>query len=549
MGLNLQSVSGIHIVIDEMPFKVLDDYELYRIISPVDLTDCCVKMFNGQNKREHFDAKIKYLCNNRPPAISNNENSIYCWPKDMVLHNHSIAGYIVPSIYDGSISLKELCEEKIKSKFDVLWHENFDRNKPTSLQNRIELCINLCKALKNIHDQKHLVLIDLNPKNIYVTIDGKVSLDSFDGMQIGSSAKILYYGYGTHSEYFPPEGKKLSPSKDQIDETWDRFSLSVILYKLLVGVHPFSIHNSGTYKHINTFAESIQSGLFIQGSRSEYFETENTSSNYSLLSDRIRQLFYQSFEMGHTNPNERPTVSDWINAFSGDEIVEMIQRFPLSFQEESPIHPENSKTELETVNKSANTENSKETGEFYISDQKTLKNNDELEYTADEVNTPINDLSEENIAVVLPNGTEREENNSLNPNTDPIKPDYSYEIEEKEESKPYLETRGLKKFISDNKYVFDNYVVFETFVKRLWERIDILRTDEYISIENIDAQIVATPRGMFPRLLGFTPKDFDFEINKIEVIKDGKAKTMEEADVFLSECFGMQYHKLLEKIS
>lgn len=545
MGLNLQLGSGLNIVIDEMPFKVLDDYELYRIISPVDLTDCCVKMFNGQNKREHFDAKLKYLCNNIPPAISNNENSIYCWPKDLVLHNHSIAGYIVPSIYDGSISLKELCEEKIKSKFDVSWHENFNRNKPISLQNRIELCINLCKALKNIHDQKHLVLIDLNPKNIYINIGGKVSLDCFDGIQIASSAKILYYGYGTHPEYFPPESKKLSPSKDQIDETWDRFSLSVILYKLLVGVHPFSIHNGGTYKHINTFAESIQSGLFLQGSRSEYFETENTSSNYSLISDRTKQLFYQSFEMGHTNPNERPTPSDWISAFLGDEIVETIQRFPLSFQEESPNHPEKSKTELETDNKSTNTENPKEPGEFFISDEETLKNNEELEYIADEVNTPINDLSEENIAVVLPNGSEREENNSLNPNTDPIKPDDSYEIEEKQENKPYLETLGLEKFISDNKIIFDNYVVFESFVKRLWDRIDLLSENEYISIDNIFIEKFNIKRGVLPKYLGFSPVDFRVEFKNVENMHSGKQKATTKIDYVLLEQFGQVYQKLI----
>lgn len=550
MGLNLQSGAGLHIVIEEMPFKVMADFELYRIISPVDLTDCCVKMFNGQNKREHFDAKIEYLCKNRPPAISNNENSIYCWLKDMVLHNNGIVGYIVPSTYDGSISLKELCEEKIKSKFVGPWHENFDRNKPTSLQNRIEICINLCKSLKNIHDQKVLVLIDLNPENIFVTIDGKVSIDCFEGVQITSSGKLKFYGYGSNSDYFPPESKKLYPFSDQINETWDRFSLAIILYKLLIGTHPFSKHNTGQYKQIETISDSIHAGLFAHGSRSESIERNDVSSRYSELHQNIRQLFYQSFETGHTNANVRPTPANWISAFSGDSDF-LVPVAPQKVDAEENLRPgEHEEQGYETLQKSEDIVQSNEANnEVLVAEPENLEIKEqkfENENHKDESNKLLKPSSEE-IAHRFNN--ENEENNPDNKKSDKIPDSLSDRNDDKVTKNLHISSDGIHGFITENKSIFNNNVVFETFVKRIWERIENMKNDEYTSIRDIDIQIVETQRGIVTRFLGFSPSDFNVEIKKIQILKNGKITTLNETDDILFDHFGKQYHKLLEKIS
>lgn len=135
--------------------------------------------------------------------------------------------YLVMEYVDG-ISLFEYCDKK---------------NLP--VEQRLDLFKEVCRAVRHAH-QNAVIHRDLKPSNILITDDGNVKVLDFGiaklvetkdskttQFQTRTGARMLTYGYAAPEQI---EGQPVTTSTDA-------YSLGILLYELLCGVHPFDLED------------------------------------------------------------------------------------------------------------------------------------------------------------------------------------------------------------------------------------------------------------------------------------------------------------------
>jgi len=311
MPFIVKTENGQEIKLEDTPFTSGGEGELYKIVSPQSLSDHCVKIYYSQYQTQQKAEKLRFMANHKPQQITNKTNYMICWVVDLVFRQGAFVGFLMPLAFDNSIQLYELCTTKIRRNLTSIWHQKFDRNSDTSIENRLKLCVNIAIAIHNIHNTKNYVLVDMKPQNILLCPEGKVSIVDLDSIQISNGVQVIYQGHVATPEYTPAEGTRISPSNDYIPETWDRFSLAIIFYELIFGLHPFVATSTGQYEHITTIDEAIKNGLFVFGSKSQFLQLPLPHNNFQLLPQNIKDCFVKALDKGHNNPNARPTAEEW----------------------------------------------------------------------------------------------------------------------------------------------------------------------------------------------------------------------------------------------
>lgn len=124
-----------------------------------------------------------------------------------------------------------------------------------SLIERIELFLQICEAVSFAH--KHAVIHrDLKPSNILVTSDRQVKLLDFGIAKLLSSTNLPQVKTETTFRAMTPEFA--SPEQirgEPVTTASDIFSLGVVLYKLLTGVHPFKTDSENLNDVIHAVCE------------------------------------------------------------------------------------------------------------------------------------------------------------------------------------------------------------------------------------------------------------------------------------------------------
>lgn len=302
---------GQQIKLEDKPFQTGGEGELYKIVTPHNLTNHCVKLYYQQYQNDQRESKLKYMVNHKPETLTDGSNFNICWATDVVYRQNKFAGFVMPLAFTGGIQLYELCTIKVRKNIDAIWHQKFDRSKSDTLPNRLKLCVNIAIAIHNIHSTKNYVLVDMKPQNVLVTPEGKVSIVDLDSIQIAENGNVIHQGHVATPEYVPVEGNRLNPSVNFIPETWDRFSLAIIFYELIFGLHPFVATSTGIYENITTIDESIKNGLFVYGSKSQYLQLPSLHNNFNLLPQKMKDCFINALDKGHNNPNARSTAKEW----------------------------------------------------------------------------------------------------------------------------------------------------------------------------------------------------------------------------------------------
>jgi formylglycine-generating enzyme required for sulfatase activity len=311
MPFIVHTLLGQQIKLEDKPFQTGGEGALYKIVTPYNLTNHCVKLYYQQYQNDQRESKLKYMVNHKPPTLTDSSNIKICWATDVVYRQDKFIGFVMPLAFVGSIQLYELCTTKIKKNIDEIWHQKFDRSKSDTLSNRLKLCVNIAIAIHNIHLTKNYVLVDMKPQNILVTPEGKVSIVDLDSLQIAENGNVIHQGQVATPEYVPVEGNRLNPAVHFIPATWDRFSLSIIFYELIFGLHPFVATSTGIYENITTIDESIKNGLFVYGAKSQYLQLPPPHNNFNLLPQKMKDCFMNALDKGHNNPNARPTAEEW----------------------------------------------------------------------------------------------------------------------------------------------------------------------------------------------------------------------------------------------
>jgi len=269
----------------------------------------CVKIYNKKFRTKERERKISYM-SLHPPNKLMDANWLLCWPTDLVYDYHSgeFLGFVMHLAFKHSELLYELCNPTLRKKMTSSWRKKYDRKEITGIMSRLKLCVNISSGINIVHQTNKYVFIDFKPQNVLVTHTGRISLIDLDSLQINGKFKAQV----ATPEYIPPEGIKLSPSKNFIEKSWDNFSIAVVFYQILFGLHPYAVTPKPSYSKETTLDSHIKNKLFPFGENAKFVEKKSVlHDKFKILPLKFQQLFLRSFDLGHATPSIRPSASEW----------------------------------------------------------------------------------------------------------------------------------------------------------------------------------------------------------------------------------------------
>ena len=269
----------------------------------------CLKVYHPKLRNDERQNKLKYMCDN-PPGIHVKEKFRICWPSEIVFSEEEFVGFIMPEAFTDSLMPYHLCQVNIPDKLDPEWNKKYNRDSYNGRINRLMLSANICAAVNQIHSDGRYVLVDLKPQNLLITLDGKVSLIDLDSIQISEGDSILFSAPVSTPEYTPAEAKEILKEDKPITKSWDSFSLGIIIYEILCGIHPYTGTSNPPYEDVSTISGKIENNqTHIIIGKSAFKILPPVHNNFDYLSPELKEIFKDIFS-AHSDIQERPTVGD-----------------------------------------------------------------------------------------------------------------------------------------------------------------------------------------------------------------------------------------------
>jgi DNA-binding helix-hairpin-helix protein with protein kinase domain len=306
--LSFTSHTGTIFRLESQPIKRGGEGAIYKVVSGG--KSMVAKIYHTPEKAAAFEKKIRFMVTNSPlvNAPPDVENTII-WPRYMLMENETFVGYAMPLV-EQEIKLFTFNQANFpQSKHGPEW-QKFHFSQPDALKKRMIVCYNLARAIDFLHQSGKYQLVDMKPENILVKPNGHVALIDLDSIQICKGKKLLFPSTAFTPEYAPPEfhNQKNNFSAEPITRSYDHFSLAVILYQVLMSVHPFQAsHPTFTALH-----ENIMHGLYVHGTnKNELHKIPLLHKNLRLLPPSLRLHFHKTFKKGHENPGLRTSANIW----------------------------------------------------------------------------------------------------------------------------------------------------------------------------------------------------------------------------------------------
>ncbi len=314
----LQLEDGSNITIDTEPFGNGGSGDVFKILSPSHLTNQVVKLYHKERLTNEAENKIKYLVSKR---INQGEHESIVWIKNIVLDNGRFVGFTMN--YADGVGLEKFFLNRWWQKNNSVDWDKFRLENEKGSENRIRLCLNIAISINIIHKSGNYTITDIKPSNFKIQKNGLVSIIDIDNIEVVENGKILYAAQLNTSEYSPPEFHNgLDYKKSSASQNWDRYSLSILFYQLLCGIHPFQFVKYKLREEEYTDSRMIAEGLFLFGNKSNHLEpVKPQHKNFLNLNNEIKSLFFQCFDKGHSNPQLRPSVQDWCRVFANKTLV------------------------------------------------------------------------------------------------------------------------------------------------------------------------------------------------------------------------------------
>jgi DNA-binding helix-hairpin-helix protein with protein kinase domain len=221
--------------------------EVYALVGEPRLV---AKIYTDGRQEEH-DRKLSWMLANPPwdPPSPTTGWTKVSWPVDKVVNAVSkrSLGYVMPRVMDG----KPL-------------HEFISLSPKFPRRFRLRIAHNLAGCVAAVHALGSVVIGDLNDANALVNTEtGEVTLIDMDSAQIDTSRERFRCNVGrpdvTAPEIQGQRYEEITRTKEH-----DQFALSVLIYALVCGHHPFTGRYRGAGR-APTLAEAIQRGLFPNG--------------------------------------------------------------------------------------------------------------------------------------------------------------------------------------------------------------------------------------------------------------------------------------------
>ncbi len=326
MSKVIQTRKNISVTIEDVAFASGGEGDLFRILKPAEYANHVVKIFKPEKRDIHRQQKIEYLIDNPIRAEQGNSQAII-WIDEIVVENGKFAGIIIP--YAKGVKLEFLCHPARHKHLPHEWAK-FDFNTPDTIKLRSKICFNIAVAMYHLHSTERYVLVDMKPENVIIQPNGLISIIDIDSIGVVSDRKMIFKAPVATPEYSPPESYNSHFNiEDSLDDCWDRFSMAVIFYRLLCGIHPFTGSCNPPYSNCNGLAEMVQNGLFPNGNKRQFFKVVPPPHNrFKLLPANVQELFIACFTEGHTNPMARPSADDWCRVLAPPEITFLKRKLP-----------------------------------------------------------------------------------------------------------------------------------------------------------------------------------------------------------------------------
>ncbi|EAY27869.1 WG repeat-containing protein [Microscilla marina] len=329
---------------------VVDDNEVPLVAKIYHTKELEREATNQQQGKPTREAKIRHLIRFQT-QLSPNCSAIF--PEETLYNAQGdFVGFLMREA-PGDTDLSSLCSLKLFAGLPSQWHQKYDRYEGAGVADFAQLCQKIAQVFAQIHQTEELVLVDVKPENIHVSFQGEVSLIDIDSVQVVNKNEVLFPANKLTPEYCPPEYQDLHFKQDFIPQTWDRFALGVIFYKLLLGLHPYTGSCYPPYDELTTNAQKIAEGLFPHGAQKEYFSIiPHPHQSFNKMPEELRALFYRCFEEGHQKPDARPQATEWEQAFgqvAHHEYAGMVRVAP---QVLTKVEPNNATTPVQAVKES-----------------------------------------------------------------------------------------------------------------------------------------------------------------------------------------------------
>lgn len=303
--------------VEDTPFAVGGEGGVHRFTSAnkePSLRLKLVKIYSDHNKAQARRSKIRFMIDN-PPGIPRQLSQLgIIWPEAELFDDSQIfTGFTMPLV-NGSVELENLCSTV---QFQDHRFLRFDHGKSGSILLRIKVAANLAAAVNALHESGSYVLVDLKPQNVLINPKGLLSLVDMDSMQINIPGQTSYCSKVVSDEFAPPEyqDKRVVPDQGNVPISWDCFSYAIIIYRLLLGIHPFmgSIKNNPNI----TIPDAIRYGYFVNGTnRSAFHVIPKPHEGFQLLPNSLQDYFIRTFDDGHREPEVRPVMREWHDMLS-----------------------------------------------------------------------------------------------------------------------------------------------------------------------------------------------------------------------------------------
>ena len=271
----------------------------------------CVKLLTKQKPEDL--AKLAYMVENPPNSLKQGWGQI-CWPLDLVAKTKGSmpVGYVMPMALKDSCQVTNLTYPRWPGRDRPRLAEKVDRTSPEGLNNRIKIAYNISAAVREIHAMGH-VFVDLKPQNIMLSPEGMVSVVDLDSLQIEVGGRI-YRGPLGSPDYMPSESYQMVCGEGPaIEPGWDHFSLAVIIYEILLGIHPYTGSLKPSAPACAEIADSIRMRMYVHGVNRHAYEVVPLPHHaLTRLPSQVPGLFLKAFES--LGPRSRPSSADWASA-------------------------------------------------------------------------------------------------------------------------------------------------------------------------------------------------------------------------------------------
>ncbi|MCX8513199.1 MAG: hypothetical protein ORN83_15755 [Chthoniobacteraceae bacterium] len=305
--MNVTSSKLGRLELADSPFASGGAGEVYRATDSAGAV-YCVKILTKQKPGEI--EKIKHMSENPPSSLKAGWGTL-CWPIDLVKEygTGKYIGYVMPMALADSVELSNLTNIRWPGKNLPPLAAKLDRTSPNGLTARMLIACNISAAVDRIH-QLGCVFVDLKPQNILVSPRGHISLVDLDSLQIVSGREIFRGPLGS-PEYMPSESYKMDFNQGpKIEPSWDLFSLAVIHYEILLGIHPFTASPKPSIIGCETIEDAIRFKMYVHGNNRSNLEViPAPHSAINVVPTELASLFKRAFDA--VSPAQRPTAKEW----------------------------------------------------------------------------------------------------------------------------------------------------------------------------------------------------------------------------------------------